>query len=258
MDKEFILKNMHESRKAQRNYLDKKVDQETVDFLTEIAVNAPSKQNEVDFTLAVITNEDMLKEHEERFTWGYHWNTTNSAMHNTQVHAPLIFVYGQTLPEDVYKDIWAADEDGPGVNEMFEEQFRDTQNLSMGISSGQLVLAAHMMGLKTGFSQNTMHNGVNNYDWKEFLGYEKDEFYSAKIVVGVGYPDETLKWHQTRNLDYVVAHQDEKNLDTKPYLEICSDDIRQYPNGDVYSFGHKSSKKDGTPKPKDVKVKRFF
>ena len=60
------------------------------------------------------------------------------------------------------------------------------------------------------------------------------------------------------NLEYVVAHPDEKNLDTKPYLEICSDDIRQYPNGDVYSFGHKSSKKDGTPKPKDVKVKRFF
>ena len=258
MDKEFILKNMHESRKAQRNYSDQEVDQELIDFLIEVAVNAPSKQNEVDFNLTVITNKDMLKEHEERFTWGYHWKQTNSAMHNTQVHAPLIFVYGQTLPEDIHKDIWAADEDGPGENELFEEQFRDTQNLSIGISSGQLVLSARMMGLTTGFSQNTMHNGVNTYDWKEFLGYDRDEFYNPKLVVGVGYPDETLKWFQTKELDYVVADKNEKNLDTKPYLDICSDDIRQYPMGKVFEFGPKSAKRNGTPIPKNVKVKKFF
>ena len=93
IDKKFITKCMHESRKAQRNWSDKKVDQETIDFLTEIAVNAPSKQNEVDFTLAVITNEDMLKEYRERFTWGYHWLkliqhcTTHRFIHH-------VFLYG--------------------------------------------------------------------------------------------------------------------------------------------------------------------
>lgn len=260
VDKEFILKCMHESRKAQRNWSDKKVDQETIDFLTEIAVNAPSKQNEVDFTLAVITNEDMLKEHQERFTWGYHWKETNSAMHNTQVHAPCIFVYGKTLPEDLHGDIHAADELGDGVNEEFDDTFRDTQNKSIGISSGQLVLAAHMMGLKTGYNQNTMHNGndANPEAWREFLGYDKDDIYEPMIVVGVGYPDESLEWYQTRDLEYLVGHPDEKHLDTKPYLTIVSDDIRQYPHGDVFEFGPKSAERDGTPIPKNVKVKRFF
>jgi len=258
IDKDFILKCMHESRKAQRNYSDRKVDQETVDFLTEIAVNAPSKQNEVDFTLAVITNEDMLKEHEERFTWGYHWDKVNSAMHNTQVHAPLIFVYGKTLPEDIHEDIWAADEDGPGVNELFEDTFRDTQNKSIGISSGQMVLAAHMMGLKTGYSQNTMHNESGNA-WKEFLGYDKSDYYDPMLVVGVGYPDESLAWYETRNLEYVVASEEEpEGLDSRPFLEVVSNDIRQYPHSDTFIFEPRSAELDGTPIPKNVKVKRFF
>ena len=258
IDKEFIIKCMHESRKAQRNWSDKKVDQETIDFLTEIAVNAPSKQNEVDFTLAVITNEDMLKEHRERFTWGYHWAKTNSALHNTQVHSPCIFVWGKTEPEDLCKDIHAADEEGPGVNMMFEHEFSKTQMKSIGISSGQMVLAAHMMGLKTGYNQNTMHNGdAGGSEWRKFLGYPEDDVYEPIIVVGVGYPDESLKWYQTRETEYLVAHPDEKNLDTKPWLDIPSNDIRKYPQS-IYNFGPQSSKPDGTPIPKNVKVKRFF
>jgi nitroreductase len=259
IDKDFILKAMHQSRKAQRNWSDKKVDQETIDFLTEIAVNAPSKQNEVDFNLTVITNEDMLKEHAARFTWGYHWKKTNSAMHNTQVHAPCIFIYGMTPAEDLHKDIWAADESGPGINELFDEEFGKTQQKSVGISSGQMVLAANMMGLRTGYSQNTMHNGDANPDeWRKWLGYEDIPRYEPIIVVGVGYPDESLAWYQTRDLEYLVAHEDETNLDTKPYLDIKSEDIRTFPIDDVFDFGPKSAKRDGTPIPKNVKVKRFF
>ena len=260
MDKEFILKCMHESRKAQRNWSDKKVDQETIDFLTEIAVNAPSKQNEVDFTLAVITNEAMIKEHQERFTWGYHWKKTNSAMHNTQAHAPCIFIWGKTLPEDLYGDIHAADEEGDGVNEIFEKTFAATQLKSIGISAGQMALAAHMVGLKTGFNQNMRYNGdASDKDWRKFLGYDQDDVYEPMLVAGVGYPDESLKWFQTKNLEYLVAHPDEKNLDTLNTLSIKSDDIRMYDReGSVFNFGPKSAKRDGTPLPKNVKVKRFF
>lgn len=259
VDKDFILKCMHESRKAQRNWSDRKVDQEIVDFLTEIAVNAPSKQNEVDFNLTVITNEDMLKEHAARFTWGYHWKKTNSAMHNTQVHAPCIFVYGKTPAEDLHGDIHAADEEGDGVNELFDEEFAKTQQKSVGISSGQMVLAAHMMGLKTGYNQNTMHNGdANPSTWRKWLGYEDIDRWEPIIVVGVGYPDESLEWYQTRDLEYLVADEKETNLDTKPYLDITSNDIRQYDQGDVFEFGPKSAERDGTPIPKNVQVKRFF
>lgn len=69
---------------------------------------------------------------------------------------------------------------------------------------------------------------------------------------------ESLEWYQTRDLEYLVGHPDEKHLDTKPYLTIVSDDIRQYPHGDVFEFGPKSAERDGTPIPKNVKVKRFF
>ncbi len=258
IDRDFILKSMHESRKAQRNWSNEKIDQETIDFLIEIATNAPSKQNEVDFTLAVITNEQKLKEHEARFTWGYHWDKTNSAMHNTQVHAPLIFIYGKTLPEDLYEDIWGADEEGEGINESFEETFRDTQNKSAGISAGQLVLAAHMIGLKTGFNQNTTYNGETNSTWKEWLGYKQSDYYEPMFVVGIGHPDPNLPWYETDNLEYVVADPKETGLTTKGNLDIKSNDIRQYPLGDVFEFEPRSSEYDGTPIQKNVKVKKFF
>ena len=29
------------------------------------------------------------------------------------------------------------------------------------------------------------------------------------LVVGVGYPDESLEWFETRNLEYVVASEEE-------------------------------------------------
>jgi hypothetical protein len=122
-----------------------------------------------------------------------------------------------------------------------------------------MVLAANMMGLRTGYSQNTMHNGDANPDeWRKWLGYEDIPRYEPIIVVGVGYPDESLAWYQTRDLEYLVAHEDETNLDTKPYLDIKSEDIRTFPIDDVFDFGPKSAKRDGTPIPKNVKVKRFF
>lgn len=226
------------TRRCQRNWNDQKVSQEYIDFLTDVATLSPSKQNDRHYGLVVVTRDDILEKIKQDFTWGVHAVTEgDAAMRNSQMLAPLGFVYGMIDREDWHND-WIPSKmgnytsndivnfvDDPDMypnlsydefetladlhNEWLDSNERDCMG-SIMISSGQLTLAASMLGLKTGYSYNLRYNAKTDNDWKEILEIDKDTFFHPRLYVGIGYPDETLPWHVTTDFDMLVSGEKEE------------------------------------------------
>jgi len=241
-----LIEAMHVSRRCQRNWTSQNIDEETINGLIEIAINAPSKQNEVHFALAVVTNKDILKDIYDDFVWGFHAYDYNSAMRNTQMGAPALFIYGYTTQTDIH-----GDSHGNVTSNVVSIGFEDRMDLaaerSIGISSGQLVLAANMLGLKTGFCQNLYYNDKEEQDWKDVLQLSKGIDFCPSLAVGIGYPDTSLEWYETTDLEYLVATKKEKNLRENTVLDYASTDRRILKDRKVFKFGPKSTKEKNVP-----------
>ena len=241
-----LVEAMHLSRRCQRNWASQNIDEETINGLIEIALNAPSKQNEVHFALAVITNKDVLKDVYDDFVWGFHAYTTNSAMRNTQMGAPALFIYGYSKQTDISGDSHGCNA-STGTSKGFDDRMKLAAERSIGISSGQLVLAANMLGLQTGFNQNLFYNDKDENDWKDVLGLPEDADFCPSLAVGVGYGDPTLEWYQTRDLEYLVASKKERNLEENTCLDYPSTDRRILKDRKIFQFGPKSTEEKNVP-----------
>ena len=241
-----LVEAMHLSRRCQRNWTSQNIDEETINGLIEIALNAPSKQNEVHFALAVITNKDVLKDVYDDFVWGFHAYEYNSAMRNTQMGASALFIYGYSTQTDINGDSHGNDQSNE-ISKGFDDRMNLAAERSIGISSGQLVLAANMLGLQTGFCQNLYYNDKDENDWKEVLGLQQDTDFCPSLAVGVGYGDTSLEWYQTRDLEYLVASKKERNLRENTVLENPSSDRRLLKDRKVFNFGPKSTEEKNVP-----------
>ena len=251
MDKDFIKNSQALSRRCQRNWSNEVVDRSTVEFLTHIASHAPTKQNETHYGLCVVTDPSILETIQDDFTWGFHVYETNSAMRNTQLNAPLLFIYGLGFTTDESGDSHGADESEDGDDE-FESRQLLAENRSIGISSGQLTLAANMLGLRTGFCQNLKYNAKTDKDWQELLGIN-DYRFNPVLAVGVGYPDDSLLWHESKDLEYLVADPHETDLDKKVVLDIHSTNRITLVDRKIMSYTKNSWLANGSsPKSKTI------
>jgi len=215
-----IKKAVDTSQRAQRNYdLSKNIEDKDLETLIYAATHSPSKQNETHYSLHVYTDRDIIREiynTTKRFTFGNkqhlseildptkgeQWMYENRAVHNSQILANALFVY--------------TDDDGPmrGVTHFLAQNddqgsiaiYNEQKNYSIGISVGQLTLAATLLNYKTGicsaFDQTIVRNIIKS---------DRD----VKLLVGVGYENtgvdrrlhaETLnreitEEYQTGNLD---------------------------------------------------------
>lgn len=195
------------TNKAQRNYdLTKCIPQEDLDTLIYAAVNSPSKQNETHYSLHVYTDQAIIKQiysHTKKFTMirdrqdqdesfkveddVFIQNDAKSVT-NSQVYANALFVYvaeqGQTRGSQ-----HRAAKENPNSNaaKVYGEQVA----YSMGISVGELILSAGLLGYTTGIC-----SALDTRPIRDILGTKQN----PKLLVGVGYPNSQLDRTQHSNV----------------------------------------------------------
>lgn len=189
-----IIKAVDTAQLAQRNYdLTKSMPQNDLDTLIYSAVNSPSKQNETHYSLAVYTDQDIIRQiynHTKKFTLikdqsdiksafgekdGKYWQNDNQSVTNSQILANVLFVYIQEQGQ-ARGGTHAVGQKNPNGNAatIYNEQ----QSYSIGISVGQLILAANLLGYRTGIC-----SAMDSRPIKKIIGTEN----SVKLLVGVGF-----------------------------------------------------------------------
>lgn len=190
-----IKKAVDTAQRAQRNYdLSKIIPEQDLKTLIYAAVNSPSKQNEIHYSLQIYTDQAIIKQvynNTKKFTLmvpgyekmfgvdetGKYWQDDSHSVKNSQILANVLFVYvreegaarGTThLAGKAYRDSDAM--------MLYEEQM----NYSIGISVGELILSANLLGYKTGICSAMDEDPI-----KQLLGVNT----RIKLLVGIGYPN---------------------------------------------------------------------
>ena len=184
-----LKKAIDTAQRAQRNYdLSKSISEKDLETLIYAAVNSPSKQNETHYSLHVYTDQSIIREiynTTQKFTLGIKeaierhdgedWLYKNRSVKNSQILSNALFVY--------------VDDEGPArgathlaaQHNMSDEQKNtliEQKNYSIGISIGELILAANLLGYKTGLCSAFSVSAV-----KDIVDTNK----TPKMLVGVGY-----------------------------------------------------------------------
>ncbi len=201
-----IIKAVDVVKRAQRNYdLTKSIPQEDLETLIYVATNSPSKQNETHFNLRVYTDPVVIKEIYDRtkqFTFqtnketdkifadsessNTHQTDKRYAVTNSQIYANAIFVFC-----DDERNIRSGTHivaRKPGASKVAKETLFEQKAMSIGISSGQLVLTAGLLGYKTGYC-SAFERGDNN---PESIANLLSTLTEPRLIVGVGYPNESM------------------------------------------------------------------
>lgn len=189
-----IINAVKHAQRAQRNYdLSKSIPQKDLDTLIYAAANSPSKQNETHYSLAVYTDQNIIRSlysHTKKFTLikdksdfdstfgetdGKYWQDDNRSVTNSQILANVVFVYIQEQGT-ARGGTHIVGKNNPNGNAaaIYNEQ----QCYSIGISVGQLILAANLLGYKTGIC-----SALDSKPIKKIVGTEN----SVKLLVGIGF-----------------------------------------------------------------------
>lgn len=194
---EKLKKAIDSSQKAQRNYdLTKSITNEVLDLLIYAASNSPSKQNEVHFKLKVFTDQNVIRQiynETKKFTLGIgealdkekgeEWLYDNRSVTNSQILSNILFVY----VDDEGEARGATHLRGQNNDSFGRQVLNEQKNYSIGISVGELILTANLLGYKTGIC-----SAMNQDNVKNLLNLDKD----PKLLVGIGIPDSQLERRQ--------------------------------------------------------------
>ena len=188
------------TQRAQRNYdLTKSVPKEHIDCLIYAATNSPSKQNETHFNLKVYTDLNIIKQiHQTTKVYALfsednvddvfndrdgNFNTKEEyTITNSQIYANAVFVYcddQKNLRGGTH--ILATRED---ASEITKKTLDEQKAYSIGISSGQLTMAAALLGYKTGFC-SAFDTPNTKYD--DMLQTIIKSETRPRLIVGIGY-----------------------------------------------------------------------
>ena len=209
------IKNAIEvTQRAQRNYnLTKTIPQKDIDTLIHAASNGPSKQNETHFNLRVYTDPTIIKKIHEAtklyamFSWDNvdevfndkdgNFNTKEEyTVTNSQIYANAVFIWcDDTANLRGGTHILGARKEASFISKqtLFEQK-----SFSVGISSGQLTMAAALLGYKTGYCSAFERNIKRTTPDKHLQTIINSET-EPRIIVGVGYPNEGVnrQYHAT-------------------------------------------------------------
>ena len=246
------------SKLAQRNWdLTKTIPQEDLDTLIYAAKNSPKKQMETHYALHVFTDQETIRaiyDNTKKFSLfpinengdyrslsddettamfedrdGEFWQDDEYSVKNSQILANAMFVYTEDRRTVRGGTHFLAQEGGsPNILSIYEEQI----DFSIGISVGQLILSAAMMGYKTGIC-----SALDSDPISEILGKRSDgKLMNAKLVIGVGYEQDGVdrRLHQeTLNKDIPFDDRRTGELDSNyrfPTFEGVTD---VYLNGEL-------------------------
>ena len=202
-----IRKAIDNAQRAQRNYdLSKSIPQNDLDTLIYAAVNSPSKQNETHYSLHVYTDQNIIRQiynHTKKFTMirdrkdqeesfkvenDVFIQNDAKSITNSQIYANALFVYVEEHGNARGSQHRAAKEN-PNSNaaKVYSEQVA----YSMGISIGELILSAGLLGYKTGIC-----SALDTRPIRDILGIKQN----PKLLVGVGVPNSQLERTQHSEL----------------------------------------------------------
>jgi len=187
--------------RAQRNYdLSKSIPDKDLESLIYSACNSPSKQNEAHYELMIFTDLELIEKIYEKTKYfsliqdeedvdnlfeennGQFWQNKNLSVHNSQVLANVLFVYIENKPEPRGGNTLIAqttDDENTESYRLYQEQI----NYSIGISTGELILTASLLGYKTGIC-----SAFCKPELKTLLGSNG----LPKLLVGVGHGNDNL------------------------------------------------------------------
>ena len=199
MDREKIKHAIYHAQKAQRNYdHSKTIPEDDFNLLIYAATTCPSKQNEAHYRLHIITDQKKIEEiyfHTKNFSLfkdekdikeqfsdaGGVWKfDRDKCVRNSQVKANILFAYEDYTGQARGGDHILAKNNPESVTVKAYTRSKDT---SIGISVGELVLTANLLGYRTGISSGFDSNAVR--------GLLKSEN-SIKLLVGVGYENKNI------------------------------------------------------------------
>lgn len=189
-----IIQAVDSAQQAQRNYdLSKIIPHNDLETLIYTAVNSPSKQNETHYSLAVYTDQDTIRQiynHTKKFLLfkdqsdiesafgeenGKYWQNDDQSVTNSQILANVLFVYVEE--QGVARGgTHSVGQKNPNSNAA--TIYKEQQSYSIGISVGQLILAANLLGYKTGVC-----SAMDSRPIKKIVGTEN----SVKLLVGIGF-----------------------------------------------------------------------
>lgn len=189
-----IIQAVNSAQQAQRNYdLSKSIPQGDLDTIVYAAVNSPSKQNETHYSLAIYTDQDTIRQiynHTKKFTLfkdqsdiesafgekdGKYWQNDDQSITNSQILANVLFVYVEEQGKARGGTHMVGQKNSNGNAAII---YKEQQSYSIGLSIGQLILAANLLGYKTGIC-----SAMDSRPIKKIVGTENN----VKLLVGVGF-----------------------------------------------------------------------
>ncbi len=186
-----FLQNTEAMQHCQRNFdLTKTVSDDVLNWLYDIGYSTPTKQNLNSFQIVAFKDRSTIFEIAKSATSVYdELDTVNEElkeeirslrrMQNPQVNANLLFLFfirseSKTSHERLERE---------GLTGETMDHWRSVTNFEMGLSASAIALAAHTIGLKTGFCR--CFNRDMLAEVVHPLGLSVSDFY---VALGVGYP----------------------------------------------------------------------
>lgn len=180
------------AQRAQRNYdLSKTIPDNDLQTLIYAATNSPSKQNEVHYSLHVYTDQTKIREiynctklfsvnktpEEGMFEHrdGKFWQDETRSVYNSQILANVLFVYLAHEGAAIGGTHLLAKQNRSSIMNDF---YQESKSYSIGISIGELILSANLLGYKTGIC-----SAMNADDVAKVINVDKE----PKVLVGIGF-----------------------------------------------------------------------
>lgn len=220
--RENIKRSVDISQRAQRNFdLTQQIPKYDLETLIYVATNSPSKQNETHFDLHVLTNHEKIRkvyEQTKRFLLydskknkddifgekdGDFWQNNEDSVHNSQTLANVLFIW--TENQGVSRGGTHSQAQSGVNNEVSSIRYNEQISYSIGISSGQVSMAAAMLGYKTGYCSAFIKGPV-----KEICNTQK----MPKLLLGIGYENLNIDRRQhaeTLNKDVTAGFETGKS-----------------------------------------------
>ena len=190
------------ARRCQRNWdFSKTVPQEHIEHWIYLAAHAPSKQDESFFDLYVLTDREKIDYLMHEHSWGFtilpgkDW-----VVRNPQMGANVLFCFNRKMNETEVRNY---DKFGD-VRDVNATSRWDNAYTAIGIASGIIAFSAANMGYSTGYGKNFGYKERpdSQKEWGKVLGIPDSEN-RLTYSLGVGYPNEDLKWYETTDNEYI-------------------------------------------------------
>jgi len=244
------------AQRCQRNWdLSKTIPDDILEVLQQVVINAPSKQNEEYYSVIFCTDRDIIENIYNNTLFGSTYEDLDINK-NSQVLANLLVIF--------CKENHVTDRN----DDTDYTDIHTNRQLALGIASGQLALAASLLGFKTGFCKC-----FDNIKLNSILGLNKQ----AELLLGIGYPD-TFKnrrehqynntWYPSYNKDITILTIKNKNIISEKfplkssinnicvYFDYTNTDINVLSKSPVMDFLKQNKKFDLTQYRIDTQLLR--